>query len=54
MTTDLLELEPGAPDLWEGGVADADDEGYRCGCADCRALRGCDRKGGGEAGRRDA
>ncbi len=39
MTTDLLETDAGVPDPWEAGT-DEDDEVYRCGCPDCRALRG--------------
>lgn len=38
MTTDLLELDAVAADPWGAGVEDEDV--YRCGCADCRALRG--------------
>jgi len=37
MTTDLLDLDA-APDPWEAGAEDEEDL-YRCGCADCRALR---------------
>jgi hypothetical protein len=50
MTTDRLDLDTGAPDLLEAAVEDADD-GYRCGCAGCRALRG---RPGGRDGRTGA
>jgi hypothetical protein len=53
MTTDPLESDTGVADPWEGGVADDGEEGYRCGCADCRALRGLGKTEAGGAGRRD-
>jgi len=54
MTTDLLELDAGAPDLLEAAEADGDaDEVYRCGCADCRALRSRGAEPGHERGMGD-
>lgn len=53
MTTDRLETGAGVADFWEGGAEEDGDEAYRCGCADCRALRGCGGKEAGDAGRQD-
>jgi hypothetical protein len=52
MTTDLLDLDTGV-DFWEAAT-DEEAEAVRCGCADCRALRGGGRRAqAGDGGRDD-